>query len=405
MSEPPRGEWNTGGNEMVPGTTSGNRRAWLACLGVLALGCGSSTAEKAPDGATERDAGHTKADVAASPDIPADAGQVGIDVGSETGDSGALDASVGTDGGGADAPADPDGASFTVGDAMLDVAVDTGGKEVGLPLDTGASEVFGGGVVRFCAGKGPLTGARYCHTVKDCGPTGPIACSVGYYDWGPSACPIPPSMQPCPAECAEDKDCTAKAGGKCNVFTRACPRCDGHTCSYPPPPCTSSPNSCAAGQRCGADGTCEPIPCTEGNACAANHRCNVGSAKADTQGCEPTPCTEGYVCPSNLRCDPAGARADVNGCAPIPCDAGHTCPTDTRCSVGSSRADVFGCEYVPCSEGYVCPENTRCTVTAPAAQSHGCTAMTCNSDGDCDCGYCVNGACSADPGTCQTPPA
>ncbi len=379
-------------------TTSGNHHAWLACLGVLALGCGSSTTEKRPDAsetadAMGRDVGQTKADVAASPDLSADDGRVEIDVG-----SGSVDVRIDTDGGLVDAPG-------SAGDAMLDAALDTGSRDVGLPLDAGAGEVFWSSVVRFCAGKGPVAGSNHCRTVKDCGPTGPIACSVGYYDWGPSACPIPPSMQPCPAECTEDKDCTAKAGGKCNVFTRACPRCDGHTCSYPPPPCTTSPNSCTAGQRCGADGSCEPIPCTEGNACAASYRCNAGSAKADKQGCEPTPCSEGHVCPSNLRCDPTGANADVNGCAPIPCDAGHTCPADTRCNVGSSRADAFGCEYVPCDEGYVCPENNRCTDKAPAARSHGCTAMTCNSDGDCDCGYCVNGVCSADPGTCQTPPA
>jgi hypothetical protein len=43
-------------------------------------------------------------------------------------------------------------------------------------------------------------------------------------------------------------------------------------------------------------------------------------------------------------------------------------------------------------------------VTTPAANDHGCTTQTCQSDGDCDCGYCVGGICSAVPGTCQYPP-
>jgi hypothetical protein len=385
----------------------GDRRAWLACLGVLALGCGSSATEKKPDASGQADAIESRDvwkadgpaaadDVTPAPrDVPDD-GKVMVDASVGLSDTRAPDTGSPVDVGVADAP--------TNADSMLDAAAD-GGKEAGQPAEAGAGDVFWSSVVRFCAGTGPLTGNRYCRTVKDCGPTGPIVCSLGYYDWGPSACPIPPSMQPCPAECTADKDCTARAGGKCNVFTRACPRCDGHTCSYPPPPCTSSPNSCGTGQRCRTDGTCEPIPCTEGNACPTGFRCNPSSAKAGQQGCEPTPCTEGYTCGADLRCNPAASRADLNGCEAIPCNAGHTCPAETRCNVGSSRADIYGCEYVPCSEGYACPENYRCTVSAPAALSHGCTGLSCSSDGDCDCGYCVNGVCSADPGTCQTPPS
>ena len=198
-------------------------------------------------------------------------------------------------------------------------------------------------------------------------------------------CRAAPSSQPCPAECTADKDCTAKTGGTCLAYARSCPRCDGHTCQYPPPPCTSSPNSCGTGQRCKTDGACEVVPCTEGNACGTDYRCNAALVKEGNQGCEPTPCNEGYTCSSGLRC--------------------YSCPADTRCSVGSSRADRYGCEYVPCSDGYACPENSRCAVTAPAAYDHGCATMFCKSDGDCDCGYCVNGGCSADPGTCQTPPS
>ena len=273
------------------------------------------------------------------------------------------------------------------------------------PGDAGVGDVFWSGVVRFCTGKGPPTAYNVCRTVADCGPYGPIVCSVGYYNWGPTYCPLSPNSQPCPAECTADKDCTARTGGTCIVYTRSCPRCDGHTCQYPPPPCTSSPNSCGTGQRCRTDGACEVIPCAEGNACGTGYRCNAASAKADKQGCEPIPCNEGSVCSSSSQCNPGSSRADAFGCELIQCNAGYSCPADTRCNVGSSRADMYGCEYVPCTDGYACPENKRCTVAASAAYDHGCTTMSCKSDGDCDCGYCVNGVCSADPGTCQTPPA
>jgi len=240
--------------------------------------------------------------------------------------------------------------------------------------------------------------------VADCGPFGPVVCSVGHYDWGSAACPLPPGSQPCPNECATDANCAARSGGKCVPYTLSCPLCNGHVCSYPPPPCTSSPSSCAAGERCRSDGTCELIPCNEGGVCGTSFRCTPTSTKADKRGCEPVACDSGYTCPSGTRCNLGSARSDIFGCELIPCDAGYTCPAETRCKVGSSRADQRGCEYTPCSDGFACSENTRCTVTAPAASDHGCRAMTCKSDVDCDCGYCVNGVCSIGPGTCQYPP-
>jgi hypothetical protein len=279
------------------------------------------------------------------------------------------------------------------------------GSDASTTADMAAGDAFWSTVVRLCTGKALPTARNLCRTVADCGPTGPVACSVGYYDWGPSGCPLPPSSQPCPMECAADADCTARAGGTCVPYTRTCPRCDGHVCQYPPPPCTTSPDSCGTGQRCGADGTCEVIPCTDGNACGPSYRCNATSPAANQQGCEPIPCDEGSTCTADRRCNPSASAVDAFGCELTPCDAGYACPADNRCNLGSSRADGHGCEYVPCGDGYACPENTRCTVADPAARDHGCTIMPCKSDGDCDCGYCVNDVCSADPGTCQYPPA
>ena len=122
----------------------------------------------------------------------------------------------------------------------------------------------------------------------------------------------------------------------------SCPRCDGHACQYPPPPCTASPDSCGTGKRCRTDGTCEVIPCTDGNACFGGYRCNPALVTADNMGCEPIPCDQGNTCPSGRQCNPGSSRVDGFGCELIRCDAGYACPAGTRCNIGSAQADDWG---------------------------------------------------------------
>ena len=256
---------------------------------------------------------------------------------------------------------------------------------------------------RYCTGHVPTSFYNTCRKPEDC-VGGPVVCSVGYYNWGPAYCPLPPNSQSCPMECSADKDCVARAGGTCVAYARDCPRCNGNACQYPPPPCTKTPDSCTAGMRCRTDGSCEPIPCTDGFACGEGNSCNPTSVQASANGCELIPCDQGYACFEGTRCSVGSKNADGHGCEPTPCDQGYSCGADMRCNVGSSRAYTHGCELTPCSQGYVCPENTRCTAVLPDLYSHGCTTAACTSDGDCDCGFCVEGYCSADLGTCQHPP-
>jgi hypothetical protein len=349
-------------------TTTAKRWVWISCLCVLAFGCGGRAATRGSDGGSDTSLGSDDADA--------------------TGDV-SLDVTQATDG-------------ETMADATPDAMPDATGMDSRATTDARAGDAFGSGV-RLCSGQAAVVGPGYCRTQADCGPIGPSVCSIGLYDWGPQGCPLPPGSQPCPNECTTDSECAARAGGKCDPYTRTCPRCNGHVCRYPPPPCT--PSSCSTGDRCRSDGACEPIPCNEGGSCGTSYRCSPTAAKADNRGCEPVPCDSGHACPSGTRCNPGSARADLFGCELTPCDGGYACPAGARCNVGSSRADQHGCEYTPCSDGFMCLENTRCTVSAPAAYDHGCTTMTCTSDADCDCGYCVKGACSAVPGTCQFPPA
>jgi len=204
----------------------------------------------------------------------------------------------------------------------------------------------GGQVVRACQGAAMSQPApRECRADSECPLPGPVKCCTTSDCWPASvACPLPPLNCP-PFQCMTSDDCMP--GGTCVSTIGGCPRCEARTCQYPPPPCTQVPDSCGTEARCQGDGTCRSLLCTEGHTCVA----------------------------PQYRCNPTGGRADANGCELVACDAGWTCE-----------------------------ENTRCTNPADKA-SHGCTPLACKGDVDCDCGYCVNGGCSARVGHCMNPPS
>jgi len=227
-----------------------------------------------------------------------------------------------------------------------------GGHGGGGGQSTGGAAGGTGGVgghrnVVACSDTVDIPSAGACHYVDDCGPTGPVKCCTGGPCWPESACPFPPTMcttSSMALQCAKDQDCDA--GGTCVTTVSGCPQCPHSTCQYPPPPCTQSPDSCAPTGRCQPDaGTCGPLLCTEGWSCTAAYRCALGSAQADAHGCEPVPCDAVWTCAVNTRCTPPG---------------------DTT--------------------------------------NHGCAPLACTSDGDCDCGYCVNGTCGSNLGSCSFAP-
>lgn len=242
---------------------------------------------------------------------------------------------------GRDVVAQGSGGRGIVEDAGRDRASGTGGASGG-----------GGGdaaTVRACKTTTATTGSKSCRVADECGPIGPYKCCVGEPCWPASACPLPPTS--CPSmssrfQCMTSNDCDA--GGTCTSTTMGCPRCEYRSCQYPPPPppvCTQAPDSCGADARCQADGTCAALSCADG-----------------------------YACTAGSRCHPAGARSDAHQC-----------------------------ELIPCDDGWTCDENTRCTAPTDP-RSHGCTTASCTKDGDCDCGYCVNGSCASNLGFCSYPP-
>lgn len=204
--------------------------------------------------------------------------------------------------------------------------------------------------VRACKGTSSSIGNGSCHTTKDCSSSWYKCCTgtaLASDCWGPGACPLPPTQ--CQylgnrVTCANDSDCGD--AGTCEKGQSGCPVCPFSQCKYPAPKCSQSPDSCGADARCQADGTCQPLRC----------------------------------------------------------DAGYACADGSRCNVESTRADAHGCELIPCNDGWSCEENTRCVVPV-SATSHGCNALQCAADTDCDCGYCVNGSCKANLGYCTAAPS
>jgi hypothetical protein len=214
-----------------------------------------------------------------------------------------------------------------------------------------AGTTSGGGtsLFRACKDTGTADSILQCRSANDCGPVGPIKCCTPGDCWtGAATCGISPLLCSGASDrllCSQSSDCAA--GGTCVSSVMGCPQCEYRKCEYPPPPppkCTQDPDSCGTEARCQSDGTCAALLCT----------------------------------------------------------AGYSCLTGSRCNVSSARANEHGCELIPCNDGWACDENSRCTAPDDKT-SHGCKVMSCTVDDDCDCGYCVNGSCLSNLGTCTQP--
>jgi hypothetical protein len=154
-------------------------------------------------------------------------------------------------------------------------------------------------------------------------------------------------------QCKTDTDCDASSVCVADPSPDPC-QCMGPDTACAPK-CTAS--SCAADQTCGADGHCGPKSCADGFVCAA-----------------------GTVCDT--------ARATGHGCAPARCDFNETsCGAEEVCDPAATSI-ANHCRSKRCSEGVVCATNYRCD-----SATDYCKQLTCQTDGDCDCGACVQGAC------------
>jgi hypothetical protein len=195
-------------------------------------------------------------------------------------------------------------------------------------------------------------------------------------------------------QCTVDSDCGAGSARVCEpyVLTSCCGRFNGTLCV---PTCT--PTSCGADSTCLASGHCQATPCGQGYTCPSNLACKPG-ASADVHGCVPKACTDGFACAADQECNATASAADAHGCAPLPCAKGYVCLTNWHCVAGTG-ADPHGCTPIPCSSSAPCGVNESCDPTQPG---RGCVPRKCASDGDCDCGACVESYCRSSLWICST---
>lgn len=145
-------------------------------------------------------------------------------------------------------------------------------------------------------------------------------------------------------------------------------------------------------EACRSDGDCT----TPDESCFRDDDELCGPCMTPTRECESDEeCATGAHCVESRPTCSCGGLAST--CQPA-CSAASECGADELCQ-GDGR-----CVAVSCEAGFDCPENTRCA-TDGSGDAHNCARLTCTADSECDCGFCVRGACASSIGTCMVPPA
>jgi hypothetical protein len=203
--------------------------------------------------------------------------------------------------------------------------------------------------------------------------------------------------------------CTCGGDGTIGCTEADCSSSEGcrtdADCSHLPSGYCAAPGPVTGG--CGVG--CPLLECTGHDGCAAAEVCHRGGFRRLNECCGwwgvaaglcAAPCDASFDCGEGMRCATDGA------CEPHPCTDGFACPSGTICDPADGGADVNGCAPVSCTDGYACSYHTTCDRTSAGADGHGCVRRACTDDSSCASGgYCVQGACYVEPGTCEQPAA
>lgn len=188
----------------------------------------------------------------------------------------------------------------------------------------------------------------------DAGPTDTGSADTGVPDAGWDAPPIDafsmcaPAMPP--SSCRSDMDCSPMrferclapgefAGcGICRRPERQCETDDDCAAMDPTAPlCETFFDPCGVG--CGSDGfgsqcipACTPESCAAGTECLADGRC------------APISCMAGYECPLGTTCIDRAAGVDAHGCLRLTCTSDADCPCGTGCVEGACYDRLGVCE-------------------------------------------------------------
>ncbi len=194
-------------------------------------------------------------------------------------------------------------------------------------------------------------------------PTGEI-CNPVTHACEPDPCALCGPEEACVDGLCEADPCLAL---ECDPVWEYCRRdCDGGDCSAS----CETLCACQQGERCDADGQCEPDPCA--GACVGGEVCDGGTCVAD-------PCLD-VSCPPYEVC--------VEGtCRPDPCDAVQ-CPPHATCVVhetGDGTAVVGNCEPAP---GHWVPHGDGEELTILGGGAAGCnTSGTAGPSGPTPAGW------------------
>lgn len=235
-----------------------------------------------------------------------------------------------------------------------------------------------------------------------------------------------------PCQCNPDIRCDAtNCDGQCVDNGTSCgtcvPNCSPDNCSDTfecvDNRCVAKPCDAEGGTVCGDGQRCEPSSVANGSTgcvfilcdqpealeCGETHRCDPEDAAANPMGCVQKKCDEegGPACQEYTACRPGDAEANIFGCAPLRCDeaGGPACGEGYDCAPEADNAIGAGCAPTSCDAGWSCAPWKKCDPSSSdgSADIHGCADQSCTEDSDCECGFCVNSACSPEPYTCWVP--
>ena len=119
---------------------------------------------------------------------------------------------------------------------------------------------------------------------------------------------------------------------------------------------------------------------------------------APKTGCPAVGCEQAACCRSQMDCGFTNtycARPDDPNSG---VSTEFTCTDSVQCAIGSSCRNS-ACDPTPCS--LLCSSGLVCDVDPTAGAA--CVHQACTTDGDCERGFCVLGACYRSLGTCLTP--
>jgi hypothetical protein len=166
--------------------------------------------------------------------------------------------------------------------------------------------------------------------------------------------------------------------------------------------CDQSYRGCLAESQTPAE--CPALGCPGAECCSTQAQCTQTGGTCSPPG-TPFGCgacsTQPGTCTTDAECKPSGQTLI---CEPIACSCTDQkscvagCTKDADCAASGEICDTTSARCVPRS----------CTTTADCAPNFDCTAPTCarrscTTDLDCD-GYCVNGSCFDQTGTCILQP-